>query len=73
MSDYGVQAQIFGDGINVGRINKARTEFIDKQDCTADVLLAVAKWVEKNHDGGAWIKVGDYRVEITVKKEEEDQ
>lgn len=32
MSEYGVQAQIFGDGINVGRLNKARTEFFDKKD-----------------------------------------
>lgn len=72
MSEYGVQAQIFGDGINVGRLNKARTEILDKQDCTVDVLLAVAKWVEKNDDGDTRIKVGDYRMEITVKKDKED-
>lgn len=73
MSEYGVQAQIIGDGIDVGRLNKARTLFLDKQDCTVDVILAVAEWVEKNDDGNTRIKVGDYRMEITVKKDKDEQ
>ena len=73
MSEYGVHAQIFGDGIDVGRLNKARTSFLDKQDCTKDVILAVAEWAEKNYDGDTRIKVGGYRMEITVKKDKEDQ
>lgn len=51
--NYGVQAAAFTEQIYVGRLNKARTMFLDgKVDGTDMVLAAVAQYVERNFAGG---------------------
>lgn len=49
---YGVQAAPLTEGIHVGRLNKARTMFLDKEECTDMVLAAVAQYVERHFAGG---------------------
>jgi len=52
MTEYGVQSAGLHEAIHVGRLNKTRTEFLDKADCTDMVLAAVARYVEDNYHGG---------------------
>jgi len=49
---YGVQTSFFREGIYVGRLNKAGTEFLDKEDRTDMILAAVAEYARQHFDGG---------------------
>ena len=49
---YGIQASSFREAILVGRINKAGTEFLDKEEATDEVLAAVANYVRQHFEGG---------------------
>ena len=49
---YGVQASIFRDAIYVGRLNKAGTEFLDKEEGTDMILATVAEYARQHFDGG---------------------
>lgn len=49
---YGVQAAAFHEAIHIGRIDKAGTQFLDKEDATDMVLAAVAQYVRQNFGGG---------------------
>lgn len=68
---YGVSAGVFSKSINVGRLNKDRTAFLDKEDCTPEVLHAIADWVSDNYDGAAWVTIGDRRIDITVSSKDD--
>lgn len=63
---FGVQAEPFGDGIAVGRLNKAGTRFLDHHQATEMVLGAVATWVEQHYDGAARVVLGDKVLLIEV-------
>lgn len=52
MSEYGIQAAHFREGIDVGRLNTKRTAFADKHDATDMALAAVAQYVELHFGGG---------------------
>lgn len=52
MSEYGIQAAHFREGIDVGRLNAKRTAFTDKHDATDMTLAAVAQYVELHFGGG---------------------
>lgn len=70
---FGVQCGYFSGVIHAGTLNKKQTEFTHKEDVTADALHAVADWAEKNHQGSAWVTLGDgRRMEIDVTTQEED-
>lgn len=49
---YGVQASFFHEAIYVGRVNKAGTEFLDKEEATDLILAAVADYTRQHFDGG---------------------
>ena len=49
---YGVRASFFHEAIYVGRINKAGTEFLDKEEATDLILAAVADYARQHFDGG---------------------
>lgn len=51
-TEFAVQAAAFSDAIHVGRLNKARDAFVEKQDRTDMVLAAVAQYVERHFAGG---------------------
>lgn len=63
---YGVASSAFSETISVGKLSKDGSSFIDKEDLTAEVLNAVAMWVEKNHGSDAWVEVGGKRIDISV-------
>lgn len=66
MSEYGVKAADFSDRIYAGKLNTAGNAFTDKQELTAQVLLAVAEWTDRNFHGDVWVNVGGYRLDIKV-------
>lgn len=66
MDKYGVQYQLIGQRIDVGRLNKKRNAFLDKEDHTASVLGAVAEFVW--FTGKNVIEVGNYKMTIDVEK-----
>lgn len=68
-NEYGVQPAPWGKGLVVGRLNKGRTRFLDKDESegtTSMVVGAVASWVERHFDGSAVIEIGGKRVTIEV-------
>lgn len=69
---YGIQSAYLREGIDIGRLNKARTTFLDKHDATDMALFAVAQYVLENFDGGmetTFEKAG-LRLEVRVIKED---
>lgn len=68
-TEYGVQAAWIQEQIHVGRLNKARTEFLDKTDATDMVLAAVAQYVERNFDGGMETTFTRLGLRLTVRVE----
>lgn len=49
---FGVQASPLTGVIHVGRLNKAQTNFADKETGTDMVLAAVGQYVQQNFSGG---------------------
>lgn len=49
---YGIQAATFSEAIHVGRVNKAGTAFLHKEEATDMTLFAVAEYTQKNFEGG---------------------
>jgi L-serine deaminase len=48
---YGIDYGHFSENIHIGRLNKAGTEFVTKEDHTIPAALAVAAWVTNAHGG----------------------
>lgn len=63
---FGVSYGAFSGEINVGKLSKDGKSFTDKEQATAEIVSAVADYVEQKLDGDGYFKVGDRRVEITV-------
>lgn len=67
---YGVAYGHLSGRIHAGRLNKAGTAFISKDDCTIPVALAVVEWVTKQHAGEVELtpKTGGpaYRIMVEV-------
>lgn len=63
---YGVQSAVFSDGIHVGRLNDAETEFIDKEEASDMVLFAVAKYVQTHFDSKMICDFPDAGLEIEI-------
>jgi hypothetical protein len=79
-SEFGVQSAPFHQCIHVGRVNKARTEFLEKVDGTDMVLFAVARYVLDNFahgDGSAGMQTtfdkAGLRLRVQVEPTEPDQ
>lgn len=50
-TNYGIQYQPLSQTIATGRLNKARTLFLDKQDVTEPAISAVIDYALKASDG----------------------
>jgi len=66
---YGVSIGFFGT-IYAGRLNKAKTEFLDKNDVTLEVFMAVKQLIEYNDKDNKTTEVcdNDYRYIFEIKK-----
>ena len=70
MSEYGIQSAYLREGIDMGRLSKDRSTFLDKQDATDMTLLAVAQYVLDHFDGGmvtTFKKAGVELIELEVR------
>lgn len=69
MSDqkFGVQYSPLSGQIQIGRVNKAGTEFTEHEYQTYPVVFAVAEYVEQQREGAMYIAYGGRRYEIDVK------
>lgn len=68
---YGIAYGHFSEKINIGRVNKAGTEFVgNKEDHTIPAALAVVEWVSEVHDGEVDLtpRNGGPSFRITVEK-----
>lgn len=67
---YGIPFGHFSEKINVGRLNKAGTEFLSKEDQTISAALAVVEWVTEVHGGEVDLtpRNGGPAFRITVEK-----
>lgn len=66
-AEYAAQAGSFSAAIHVGRLNKARTAFLDKQERTDIVLAAVAQYVQRHFDGGMTADFPDLDLVLDVR------
>ena len=66
---FGVMYQMLSKTITAGRLNKARTLFLEKHDVTNEVLGAVAEMTLAEHDGAAvYTFPGKLRITVEVEK-----
>ena len=70
MPKYAIQSALFSDAIHVGQLDKSGATFIDKEDCTNQVISAVIEYATRHHGGeiSGHHKDGT-KVTITIKKE----
>ncbi|KRQ27142.1 MULTISPECIES: hypothetical protein [unclassified Mycobacteroides] len=65
---YGIDRGAFSERIYIGRINKAGTEWVTKEDHTDAAIWTVAEHVIESFNGGVVITRPDgKRLEITAK------
>lgn len=66
-----VSAGALSPTIWIGRLNKARTAFLDgKQDATDMVLRAVAMYTQKHFGGALKAEYSDFDIEVRVTPKE---
>lgn len=64
---FGIQAAAFQKEIHVGRLNKARTAFVDGKEVATDMAIrAVAVYVFRHFAGALHAQFSDFDVEIRV-------
>ncbi len=71
MSDIGIQYSYLSQRILAGRLNKARTEFLDKHDVEDDAIWSVAQFIENRRNGlphEIFLPSGEYGYRITVER-----
>jgi hypothetical protein len=67
---FGVQTGPFTPNIFVGKLNKAATTFLDKEDATDMVLHAVARYTRDFHDSTLVVEYDDATLSVTVTPKE---
>lgn len=70
MSDFGIQYSGLSGQIQIGRVNRAGTEFTRKQYATNPSVFAVAEYIYHQMDGGMFIGFDGKRYSIDVTLEQ---
>lgn len=73
MAKYGIQNSFLSNIIDVGRLNKDQTMFVDREDHTDAAIHAVVDHVGTRYDGKLSGVIGTWRFEITATKQEEGE
>lgn len=66
MAKFGIQNSFLSNIIDVGRLNKDQSMFLEREDHTDAAIHAVVDHVATKYDGHLEANVGKYRFEITV-------
>lgn len=68
MNRFGIQHSSLSGQIQIGRTNKAETEFTAHEYHTHDAVWAVAEYIEKQMGGGMFIAANGkrYSIDVTV-------
>ena len=69
---FGIQLGWHSGRIYVGSLNKANTEFLDKEDRTEDAVWAVAKLVTEHH-GGDYSLTNPHGVTMRIHVERDEE
>lgn len=70
MSKYGIQNGLLSDAISIGRLNRDKTLFLEKEDHTEAAISAVVGHVFGKYRGNLSGETRDYLFEINVEIKE---
>ncbi|SIC86962.1 DUF7446 family protein [Mycobacteroides abscessus] len=76
MNKFGVCFSSLSGRVLVGRINKAGSEFLEKEDQSGNAIWAVAEWLEADYSGEPFEIFkpgGDYGYRLTVERIERQE